>query len=65
MTTAEFRDTLKRTAAVIRRLIGAPDYETYVAHVHECNAGTAPMTREEFVKSRMDDKYSKPGQRCC
>jgi uncharacterized short protein YbdD (DUF466 family) len=65
MSLQTLRETLKRTAAVVRRIIGVPDYDTYVAHVRECHAGVVPMTREEFVKSRMEDKYSRPGQRCC
>ena len=65
MTLAELRVTLRRTTDVIRRVIGVPDYDTYVTHIRECHAGSVPMSREEFEKSRMDDKYSRPGQRCC
>ena len=56
---------LKRTAHVVRRIIGVPDYERYVAHVNECHAGTVPMSREEFERSRLEDKYNRPGNRCC
>ena len=59
------RAKLEEVAKVVRRIIGVPDYDTYVAHVRECHAGTVPMTREEFVKARMEDRYSRPGQRCC
>jgi uncharacterized short protein YbdD (DUF466 family) len=65
MPLSTFREKLERAAAVVRRIIGVPDYDTYVAHINACHAGTVPMTREEFVKSRMEDKYSRPGQRCC
>ncbi len=65
MTFAEARAALRRAAAVVRRIVGVPDYETYLAHVRECHAGTAPMTREEFEHARLEDKYSRPGQRCC
>lgn len=65
MTFADLRSTLKRTTDVVRRIIGVPDYDTYVTHVRECHAGTAPMTRAEFEQSRLEDKYSRPGQRCC
>ena len=64
-TLAELQVSLKRAADVIRRIIGVPDYDTYLAHVRACHAGTAPMTREEFEKSRLEYKYSRPGQRCC
>ena len=65
MTLADLRRTHKRITDVLRRIIGVPDYDRYVAHVRECHVGTVPMTREEFEKSRLEDKYSRPGQRCC
>ena len=65
MTLADVRSTISRAADVVRRIIGVPDYDRYVAHLRECHAGVAPMTREEFEKTRLDDKYSRPGQRCC
>jgi uncharacterized short protein YbdD (DUF466 family) len=65
MTLGTIRETLRRAAIVIRRVVGVPDYERYVAHVRERHAGTAPMSREEFERSRLEDKYSRPGHRCC
>lgn len=65
MTFADVRDTLRRVGVVIRRVIGVPDYERYVAHVRESHAGVVPMDREEFERARLQDKYSQPGQRCC
>jgi len=59
------RAVLRRAGRIVRRVIGAPDYERYVAHVHECHPGTAPMTRAEFERSRLEQRYSQPGQRCC
>ena len=65
MTVAQVGAALQRAAAVVRRVVGVPDYERYVQHVREHHAGTTPMTREEFEHSRLEDKYSRPGQRCC
>lgn len=65
MTTQSLRDTIRRAANVVRRIVGVPDYERYVAHVRECHPGTAPMTRMEFERARLEDRYSRPGQRCC
>jgi uncharacterized short protein YbdD (DUF466 family) len=65
LTLTAVRSTLRRAAAIVRRIIGVPDYERYLAHVRECHPGTAPMTRTEFERSRLEDKYSRPGQRCC
>jgi uncharacterized short protein YbdD (DUF466 family) len=65
VTIAQINAALQRAAVIVRRVVGVPDYERYVEHVHEHHAGTAPMTRQEFEKSRLEDRYSRPGQRCC
>jgi uncharacterized short protein YbdD (DUF466 family) len=65
VTANSFQETLKRAADVVRRIIGVPDYDRYVTHLRECHADTVPMTRAEFEQSRLEDKYSRPGQRCC
>lgn len=65
MSIAAVTETLRRAAAVLRRIIGVPDYGVYLAHVRECHPGLTPMSREEFEQSRLDDKYSRPGHRCC
>ena len=65
MTLTDLRTALHRAAEVVRRVVGVPDYERYVTHVNTCHPGQRPMSREEFDRSRMEDKYSRPGQRCC
>ena len=55
----------RRIQRAFRRIIGAPDYERYVAHVRECHPGVVALTREEFERARLEDRYSRPGQRCC
>ena len=65
MTAQSLRDTIRRAANIVRRIVGVPDYERYVAHVRECHPGTVPMNRVEFERSRLEDRYSRPGQRCC
>jgi uncharacterized short protein YbdD (DUF466 family) len=59
------RAAVTRAASIARRIVGVPDYERYVAHVHECHPGVAPMSAREFEESRLRDRYSRPGQRCC
>jgi uncharacterized short protein YbdD (DUF466 family) len=51
--------------AVVRRVIGAPDYAAYLRHMHERHPGMAPLTEAEFVEERMTARYSRPGSRCC
>ena len=55
---------LHRIAAVIRRILGVPDYERYLAHVRVAHPGQAPMTEEEFFRERLEGR-AKPGARCC
>ena len=65
MTVAQASALLRRAADVVRRVVGVPDYERYVEHVRTKHPGREPMTREAFERSRLEDKYSRPGQRCC
>jgi uncharacterized short protein YbdD (DUF466 family) len=58
-------DQVRKVAKVVRTIIGAPDYDRYVAHVKKCHPGQAPMTRDEFAKSRLEARYNQPGNRCC
>jgi uncharacterized short protein YbdD (DUF466 family) len=62
---AETRNRVERAANVIRRIIGVPDYDRYVAHVHAHHPETTPMCRADFERQRITDKYSRPGGRCC
>ena len=56
---------LERVNAIIRRIIGAPDYSAYLRHATECHPEMAPLTEDEFLEERLEAKYSRPGQRCC
>ncbi len=56
---------LRRCAAVVRRIIGAPDYDTYVAHMASRHPGTVPLSKPEFELLRLSDRYNRPGSRCC
>ncbi len=58
-------ESLQRCAAVVRRIIGVPDYATYLAHMRAHHPDAEPMTPREFEHSRMHDRYSRPGTRCC
>jgi uncharacterized short protein YbdD (DUF466 family) len=56
---------VERIAHVIRRVIGVPDYETYLVHARRCHPGEAPMTPEAFAKDALARRYNQPGNRCC
>jgi uncharacterized short protein YbdD (DUF466 family) len=50
---------------IIHRIIGAPDYKSYVAHLRAHHPGETPLSQEEFIRTRLDDRYNRPGSRCC
>jgi uncharacterized short protein YbdD (DUF466 family) len=58
-------ELLARVAGVVRRVIGAPDYERYLAHVRHAHARTTPLTREQFARDVLARRYDRPGNRCC
>ena len=58
-------DLLSRSASVLRRVIGAPDYERYLTHVRLAHPGLTPLTREQFVNDALARRYGKGAGRCC
>lgn len=59
------RQRVETAAAVLRRIMGVPDYDRYVAHVRAHHPGVEPMCRKDFEQQRVQDRYSRPGARCC
>ena len=62
---ARARRRVSAAARVARRIIGVPDYECYVAHLRERHPDTEPLSQEEFLRQRMEERYRTPGARCC
>jgi uncharacterized short protein YbdD (DUF466 family) len=56
---------LASVRAVLARVLGVPDYEAYLAHVRAAHPDGEPLSREEYVRERLDARYSKVGARCC
>jgi len=56
---------VRRALRVLRTIIGAPDYERYVAHMRAHHPDCDVVSRDEFMKQRLESRYSKPGSRCC
>ena len=52
-------------ARIVRAVLGAPDYERYLEHVKNAHPDREPMSCDQFMKDRMNDRYSRPGTRCC
>ena len=57
-------ERLDRLASLIRRILGVPDYERYLAHVRVAHPDQVPMTEREFFRERLECR-AKPGSRCC
>ena len=56
---------LAQMANVLRRIIGAPDYDTYLAHMRARHVGEEPLSRDAFAADALTRRYSTPGNRCC
>ncbi|HEU4665373.1 MAG TPA: YbdD/YjiX family protein [Dokdonella sp.] len=48
-----------------RRLIGVPDYDTYVAHLRAHHPERPVPTYAEFFNERQQARYRGGGGRCC
>ena len=46
-------------------LVGVPDYDAYVRHMAEKHPELAAMTREQFVRSRMEARLGAKGTGKC
>ena len=62
---ARLRRLLAAIARATRTIAGVPDYDRYLAHVRRHHPGTVPLSREAFVRERLDARYARPGARCC
>ena len=56
---------IARLASILRRIIGAPDYAAYVAHVRAHHPEREPLCERDFLAERLNARYEKPGARCC
>ena len=56
---------VRHAGSVLRRVIGAPDYEHYLAHVAQRHPDTTPLSSEEFARDALSRRYDRPGSRCC
>ena len=56
---------LERCTRTLRTVIGAPDYERYVEHMRSAHPGSPILSRSDFARERLTDRYARPGSRCC
>lgn len=55
----------RRVGELVHAVIGAPSYDRYVAHVRTEHPDRVPLGRDDFIRWRLDERYSRPGTRCC
>ena len=58
-------ERLRRWIAVVRTVIGVPDYDRYLRHMQAHHPEAAILSKAEFATARLEARYSKPGSRCC
>jgi uncharacterized short protein YbdD (DUF466 family) len=56
---------VSRAGSAIRTVLGFPDYERYLAHMRAAHPGDRIMSETEFRHTRLNDRYSRPGSKCC
>lgn len=56
---------LAAIAHALRVVAGAPRYDAYRAHIARHHPQIEPMSRDQFERARLDERYSKPGAKCC
>ncbi len=52
-------------ARALPTVLGAPDYERYVAFVRAADPGQPVPDRATFERERLAARYARPGARCC
>lgn len=60
------RPGLRRLLAALRQIVGAPDYERYVAHCAERHPGRAPLSPRAYYAEFVTRRFGAGGPaRCC
>jgi len=61
------REFLWRAGRAWRGIVGAPDYQAYLAHRQAHHPSEPVMSEREYVRCFIDRRYNKPGGgvRCC
>jgi uncharacterized short protein YbdD (DUF466 family) len=63
---ADFFRLASRICHAAERVVGAPDYATYLAHMALHHAGETPMGAADFVRAREAARFGGNGSlRCC
>jgi len=55
----------RRIKALARALVGAPDYDRYLAHCAAHHPHAVPLARAEFFALRQAARFGRGASRCC
>jgi len=59
------RAMARRVTSVLRQVVGAPDYDRYLAHHASHHAGTTPLGPREFYAEFVSRRFGPGPTRCC
>jgi uncharacterized short protein YbdD (DUF466 family) len=62
MASSSLRATLR---TIVHRIVGAPDYDVYIAHMRAHHPAETPLPKKQFFQQRLAERYERPGSRCC
>jgi uncharacterized short protein YbdD (DUF466 family) len=61
----KLRLTLDRLAAVLRAILGVPDYARYASHMRAHHPGAPLLSPGELLATRQRERFESPGGKCC
>ena len=64
-TWAAVRGWMESALAVVRQVVGAPDYQRYLEHHARCHAGAAPLGPREYYAEFVSRRFGSGPTRCC
>jgi len=64
-TFAALRKWVAQALAVVRQVVGAPDYVRYVEHHERCHPGAAPLGPREYYAEFVSRRFGSGTSRCC
>ena len=56
---------LSTLVAALRQLLGMPDYQLYLAHMHERHPGETPLSERDYFTTYLESRYADGPNRCC
>lgn len=56
---------LRGLYAAVRRIVGMPDYDAYVAHLLACHPGATVPSEREYFDQYLKARYENGPTRCC